>query len=774
MKSSSRIFALTLCLASWLVQGAERGVLVNSATGVISYPTNFATANNLAAGGSATNAIGSLNSQTNTTQTFATSTAGTDFSISSAAGVHTFRLPTASVANRGLLSASDWSLFNAKAPTSDPVFAGSLQLPNGAAPTTDLFGELAADNNAWAAGRGALQFFDGTASTFIVGTLATDTPSNGQVPIWNTDGTITWEPPPTSATVGTVINSGTPATGTLPQYQDITGTNIVPSSILVGALTNLNIPGALASHKFTVTNDMHIGRTNLATGAASFTANGPRMALWTNSSSTTVTLLDVSTSNADSQVFSFSVKGNGVATNGFICSTHTIVWRTSEITTPGNGLWVDYDLVQAGSILFAYAFNGLEPETLNDLIVTGSLLLPNGAAPTTDAFGEIAADNNAWAASRGAVQFYDGTANTYLVGPLASDTPSDGQVPTWHTGGTVTWDTPPGAGAGAPGGSDTQLQYNNSGAFGGASMTVGSLTNLAVAGNTTAYSVLATNAMTLGNGAAASMTLSFNVSGTDTSITGGDGLISLDSNTLLAWNSDTELSRDQDNHIQIGRDNAAPSMMAIKGADGLGTDKAGGDIVIMGGRSTGTGTRGTPKVRFNQFSTGSGGSQNPVATDLAMGGTLTNMVTTTGNVGAGEDDLISFTIPAAQLSKDKDSIEFYAFGTFAANANTAQVKLYFDGTAFFDSGSLVFNGLTWEARGIIIRTSATTQKIAGNFGVSGTLLGALTTTTRYYATDNATLSGATIFKATGQDTGGVPADNKVVQEGLILRQFLAQ
>ncbi len=70
------------------------------------------------------------------------------------------------------------------------------------------------------------------------------------------------------------------------------------------------------------------------------------------------------------------------------------------------------------------------------------LVLPNSAAPTTTAFGWTAADNNAWAASRGAVQFFDGTANTYLVGALVSDTPTNGQVPTWNTGGTITWETP--------------------------------------------------------------------------------------------------------------------------------------------------------------------------------------------------------------------------------------------------------------------------------------------------------------------------------------------
>jgi hypothetical protein len=70
--------------------------------------------------------------------------------------------------------------------------------------------------------------------------------------------------------------------------------------------------------------------------------------------------------------------------------------------------------------------------------------LANAASPTTAAVARVAFDTDAWAASRGAIQVHDGTANTYVVAPLASDTPSNGQVPTWNTGGTITWETPSG------------------------------------------------------------------------------------------------------------------------------------------------------------------------------------------------------------------------------------------------------------------------------------------------------------------------------------------
>jgi hypothetical protein len=56
-----------------------------------------------------------LNGLTDQVQYFATGTTGADFGISSATDTHTFNLPTASATNRGALSSTDWSTFNAKA-----------------------------------------------------------------------------------------------------------------------------------------------------------------------------------------------------------------------------------------------------------------------------------------------------------------------------------------------------------------------------------------------------------------------------------------------------------------------------------------------------------------------------------------------------------------------------------------------------------------------------------------------------------------------------------
>lgn len=81
--------------------GTANQVLQTNGSGTLSFAT-------IASG------ITTLNTLTATTQTFATGTSGTDFNISSATSTHTFNIPTASASNRGLLSTTDWSTFNGK------------------------------------------------------------------------------------------------------------------------------------------------------------------------------------------------------------------------------------------------------------------------------------------------------------------------------------------------------------------------------------------------------------------------------------------------------------------------------------------------------------------------------------------------------------------------------------------------------------------------------------------------------------------------------------
>ncbi|OFZ30557.1 MAG: hypothetical protein A2622_09190 [Bdellovibrionales bacterium RIFCSPHIGHO2_01_FULL_40_29] len=60
------------------------------------------------------NTISNLNGLTASTQSFVLNAAGTDAGIVSAGSTHTFSFPSASAANRGLLTSADWTAFDAK------------------------------------------------------------------------------------------------------------------------------------------------------------------------------------------------------------------------------------------------------------------------------------------------------------------------------------------------------------------------------------------------------------------------------------------------------------------------------------------------------------------------------------------------------------------------------------------------------------------------------------------------------------------------------------
>lgn len=148
-------------------------------------------------------------------------------------------------------------------------------------------------------------------------------------------------------------------------------------------------------------------------------------------------------------------------------------------------------------------------------------------------------------------------------------------------------------------------------------------------------------------------------------------------------------------------------------------------------------------------------------TDIAVQRLNVN-TTSVGNVGAGPDDLITYSLPAGTLATDGQGVRVTAWGVFAVNANAKQVIGNFGGTSTVtSSSSTTFNNISWEIRYLVIRTSATTQISIGTFITPD---GAATAIAQQYTTPGETLSGAITIKCRGD---GV-ADNDVIQRGLLV------
>lgn len=135
--------------------------------------------------------------------------------------------------------------------------------------------------------------------------------------------------------------------------------------------------------------------------------------------------------------------------------------------------------------------------------------------------------------------------------------------------------------------------------------------------------------------------------------------------------------------------------------------------------------------------------------DAAVGGTLDVDTGQTGNVGAGEDVLSSYSVPANTLSANGMSLWFEASGTCAANLNAKTLRVRFgtSGTSQILSATVTGSGGggVWSLRGRVIRTGAATQK--GYCMLVGTNITAVSGVATGL---NQTLSGAVTLEVTGE------------------------
>lgn len=140
---------------------------------------------------------------------------------------------------------------------------------------------------------------------------------------------------------------------------------------------------------------------------------------------------------------------------------------------------------------------------------------------------------------------------------------------------------------------------------------------------------------------------------------------------------------------------------------------------------------------------------------------LNTTVGPTGNVGTGEDDLLSYTMPAYAMAVDDDYIHIRASGTIANNANAKRVKLKFGGTNLINVALPTDVATDWVISAEVVRTGASAGK------ANAFLLVGNGTTYPYVQYTALTVShtAAVIIKCTGEAT----ADNDIVQQTLTVK-----
>ena len=139
---------------------------------------------------------------------------------------------------------------------------------------------------------------------------------------------------------------------------------------------------------------------------------------------------------------------------------------------------------------------------------------------------------------------------------------------------------------------------------------------------------------------------------------------------------------------------------------------------------------------------------------------LSSQYTSVGNVGAGVDDLMTYTLPAGKLASDGDRLEIRASITTANNANTKNLDVLFSGSVL-SLGSLAAQdeiSIIYEA---IRRNSGSVRVSLQLVRNSGSV---------QYPTDmGVTLANAAVIKFTGE---GV-ADNDIVQKTMTVTYYKA-
>lgn len=176
--------------------------------------------------------------------------------------------------------------------------------------------------------------------------------------------------------------------------------------------------------------------------------------------------------------------------------------------------------------------------------------------------------------------------------------------------------------------------------------------------------------------------------------------------------------------LQGANSGSTPAMQAV-GTDtnisinlvpkGAGTVQVNGTpITVSGGTFTSLTINPGPLTVQGSFVQTVSTSPPVTATLKAPPLVLAHNITATGNVGAGEDTLHSYTLPANTLSANGQSVQLDLVGFTAANANAKQWRVRWGTgtTVVLDSTSFAMNNSAVRIRCLVTRIAAASQVVA--------------------------------------------------------------
>src|SRR5256885_7210885 len=141
-----------------------------------------------------------------------------------------------------------------------------------------------------------------------------------------------------------------------------------------------------------------------------------------------------------------------------------------------------------------------------------------------------------------------------------------------------------------------------------------------------------------------------------------------------------------------------------------------------------------------------------------------------GNVGAGPDDLMSYTLPANSLSANGKGVRVTAWGRTGNNANAKQLSAFFGAFNLAQTGLTVSIQGTWKAEILVARIGANSQEyfyeLREAADASPVAAGKQRITVTGNPTETDTAPITIKFSASV-----VTADNDIVQEGMLV-EFL--